>query len=216
VKELQPDAAVLAQPMAIAVHALRRSRLRSGETAAVIGVGGIGAFIVAAAARLGATVLAFDTNPGRAVIAKRLGAHDAIVPEPSTTPGHVTPPNVVFEASGTAGGWDLAIAMAGASSRLVIVGLQNERREVDLRAASQRELELIGTNAHRGTGDLDEALMVLASREIGWSDVAPRAVPLSEIVERGILPLLEHRATVIKTLVDPWANASRATATSSG
>src|SRR4030081_2476202 len=42
---LSDDAAVLTQPMAIAVHALRRGRPRSGENVLVIGAGGIGAFL---------------------------------------------------------------------------------------------------------------------------------------------------------------------------
>ena len=44
------DAAAMAQPFAVALHAVRRTRLVAGETCAVIGAGGIGAFIVAGAA----------------------------------------------------------------------------------------------------------------------------------------------------------------------
>ena len=42
---LSADAAVLTQPMAIAVHALRRGAPKAGEHVLVIGAGGIGAFL---------------------------------------------------------------------------------------------------------------------------------------------------------------------------
>ncbi|NUR75726.1 MAG: alcohol dehydrogenase catalytic domain-containing protein, partial [Thermoleophilia bacterium] len=44
------DAAAMAQPLAVALHALSRVALGREETVAVLGVGGIGSFIVAGAA----------------------------------------------------------------------------------------------------------------------------------------------------------------------
>ena len=50
-RALASDVAAMAQPMSIAVHATARGRLSRGETAVVVGTGGIGAFVVYAAAR---------------------------------------------------------------------------------------------------------------------------------------------------------------------
>src|SRR6185312_16150672 len=69
------DAAAMAQPFAVALHAVRRSRLAAGETCVVIGAGGIGAFIVAgAAARNPANLIAVDIDPDRLATARALGA----------------------------------------------------------------------------------------------------------------------------------------------
>src|SRR5690606_30709477 len=57
---LTMDTLGLAQPMSIAVHAVRRSGLRAGQDAVIIGVGGIGAFITFAAVSVGARVLVVD------------------------------------------------------------------------------------------------------------------------------------------------------------
>jgi len=67
--------AVLAQPMAVAQHAVSRGRAAGGERVVVVGAGGIGAFVVAAAqARgLGPLVVA-DVSPERLDTAARLGA----------------------------------------------------------------------------------------------------------------------------------------------
>src|SRR5690606_3676837 len=59
---LTMDTLGLTQPMSIAVHAVRRSGLRAGQDAVIIGVGGIGAFITFAAVAVGARVLVVDLN----------------------------------------------------------------------------------------------------------------------------------------------------------
>src|SRR3954453_6659592 len=48
------DAAAMAQPLAVALHALRRSGAVPGQTVAIIGVGGIGSFLAGPAAASGA------------------------------------------------------------------------------------------------------------------------------------------------------------------
>jgi len=217
VEEMRPDTVALAQPMAIAVHAIRRGRVRDGERVVVVGAGGIGAFAVAAAVGLGASVVAVDLDPARLEVARRLGAAEAIAPQEA---GDVLgaaaggdPADVIVEATGSAAAWGMVAATAPVGCRVVIAGLQDGPRSVDLRTLSQREHELIGTNAHHGDVDLPRALILLRGRREGWGDVAPVAVPLSEIVDRALLPLVERRAAAIKTLVDPWASAVRPTNT---
>ncbi len=217
VEGIRPDTVALAQPMAIAVHAVRRGRLRAGERAVVVGAGGIGAFAVAAAVGLGASVVAVDLDPARLEVARRLGAAEAIAPRQA---GDVLgagaggePADLIVEATGSAVAWEMVAAKAPVGCRIVVAGLQDGPRPVDLRALSQREHELLGTNAHHGDVDLPRALDLLRERREGWGDVAPVAVPLSEIVPKALLPLAERRATAIKALVDPWASAARPTST---
>src|SRR6476659_2457345 len=74
------DAAAMTQPLAVALHALSRVGLRSDETVAVLGAGGIGSFIVAGAARRAAEgrVVAIDIDAGRLAAATALGATEAV------------------------------------------------------------------------------------------------------------------------------------------
>src|SRR5690606_17931405 len=71
---LSTDTLGMAQPMSIAVHAVRRSGLRAGQDAVIVGAGGIGTFITVAAVATGARVLVADLNPDRLALAERLGA----------------------------------------------------------------------------------------------------------------------------------------------
>ena len=205
--DLQPDVAVLTQPMAIAVHALRRGRPGPGETAVVIGAGGIGAFLIYALARAGATVVAIDVSPERLQTARRLGAQAT----GTALGGLGLTPALVYEVSGTDAGLAAAVAGVEPGGRVVSVGIAKHAVALDARRVTVKELELIGTNALIGAEDVPEAARLLSLDQAVWSEVAPVAIPLERLVSDGIQPMLEGRAARIKTIVDPWATRTRPT-----
>jgi len=233
---LGDDLAVLTQPMAIAVHALRRGAPRAGELAGrqvvVIGAGGIGAFLIYALARSGARVVAVDISGERLAIARDLGAADAVLTavrgegRDPLAPGEATgvsttltralaergvAPSLVFEVSGTDAGFAAAVAAVAPGGRVVTVGIAKHPIAIDVRRLTTKELELVGTNALIGREDVPEAARLLALQPRLWQNVAPTAIPLDRVIQDGILPMLEGRALRIKTLVDPWTPAARAT-----
>lgn len=210
------DTAALAQPMSIAVHAMRRGRLAPEEFAVILGAGGIGAFLTYAAVDRCAGVVVADLDSGRLQIAHALGATHTVQVGGGTNIADVLAdndiiPSVIYEVSGNAAGFRQALDVAPRGSRVVLVGLQHSPVEVDVRDLSLREVELIGTNAHVCEVDLPEALRLLAMRDNGWGDVAPVALSLDDLVEEGLRPLAERRSTRIKTLIDPWAARTRET-----
>jgi (R,R)-butanediol dehydrogenase/meso-butanediol dehydrogenase/diacetyl reductase len=214
---LTEDTAALAQPMAIAVHSMRRGRLMKGETVVIIGVGGIGGFLTSACVQYGAEVIVADLTAERLAIAHSLGAKetirvDQVGPDLATLATEAgVAPAVVYEVSGTASGFTAAMKMLPSGGRLVAVGLQHAAREIDLRTLTLAEREIIGTNALIFRDDLPEALRLLAARDDSWRDIAPIALPLDELVSEGLLPLAEGRSRRIKTLVDPWIEERRDT-----
>jgi (R,R)-butanediol dehydrogenase/meso-butanediol dehydrogenase/diacetyl reductase len=205
---LAEDAAALAQPMAIAVHSFRRGRGAAGETALVLGVGGIGAFLVYAASEARLHVVAVDLDPERLETALRLGAAETL---DAREQPELPRAQVVYEVSGTEAGLASALGAVERGGRVVLVGLHERPRELNLRSVTIDELELLGTNAHVFHADLPEAVRVLATRAEPWSDVAPYALPLEELVDGALRPLAEQRSERIKTLIDPWASERRPT-----
>jgi (R,R)-butanediol dehydrogenase/meso-butanediol dehydrogenase/diacetyl reductase len=207
---LTPDTAALAQPMSVAVHAMRRSRARSGDRALVVGCGGIGAFLVWCLVRSGVDVVAVDTDPARRALASSLGAsavHDPLSAEDSLTGSF----EVAFEASGSEPGLQRAIESLPAGGRLVVVGIQKRPVEMNLKELTIRELEFIGTNSTTASVDLPTALQLLAERTQGWSDVAPVVHPLSELAD-----LLSGKIASgggVKVLLSPDAVAARPSVT---
>jgi (R,R)-butanediol dehydrogenase/meso-butanediol dehydrogenase/diacetyl reductase len=214
---LSDDVAVLTQPMAIAVHALRRGRPRAGENVLVLGAGGIGAFLTFALAQHGVRVVAADISTARLAIARRLGAAETVLAGYAAQLtaslrqlGFV--PTLVYEVTGTDAGLEAAIAAVDAGGRLVTVGIAKHPIAIDARRVTTKELEIIGTNALIGRDDVPEAARLLALDPAAWQDVAPLAIPLERVVKDGIVPMLEGRAAQIKLLVDPWTRTSRRTA----
>jgi (R,R)-butanediol dehydrogenase/meso-butanediol dehydrogenase/diacetyl reductase len=211
---LAEDTAALAQPMAIAVHSMRRGRVEPGDHAVVIGVGGIGAFLVYAASEAGARVTVVDLSRERLQLARRLGAEETIDASTGTSlTGALdelgVQPIVVYEVTGGRVPLEDAIQAVLPGGRVVVVGLQAEPRALDFRRLTLTERELVGTNAHVCGADLPEALRLLARRGTEWSDVAPVVLPLDDLVAEGLRPMAEGRATRVKTLIDPWAQVSR-------
>jgi len=213
---LHDDVAVLTQPMAIAVHALRRGRPRGGEHVLLIGVGGIGAFLSFALARAGARVAVADVREERLAVARRLGAEttlaggDAAALREALAERAIVP-TLTYEVSGTQAGLDAAIACTDPGGRVVTVGIAKHALTYDARRVTTKELELVGTNALIGKEDVPEAARLLSLDQSAWSAVAPRAIPLERLVDEGLVPLAEGRAAGIKILVDPWTATTRET-----
>ena len=213
---LTPDAAALAQPMAIAVHAVSRGEPSAGMEVLVVGAGGIGAFLVFALVQSGAGVWVFEADADRRALALDLGA-TLVLPPPE--PGdlralldhHGFAPALVYEVTGTAGGVAVALRALWHGVRLVVVGLQAIPAEVDLRRVSLSECEVVGTNALVAKTDLPRALELLGRRPCSWTDVAPTALALDDLVRDGLQPLASGKPSRVKTLIDPWTSASRAT-----
>lgn len=212
---LDDDRAALVQPMSIALHSLRQGEPASGDTVVVIGVGGVGAFLVYAAARSGLRVLAADLDPDRLRIAAALGASHTLQvdrDEPLAVQfadalGGGT--SVAYEVTGVPSVLNAALEVVAPRGRVVAIGLGTAPVPVDVRSLTLRELRLVGTNAHVFAADFADAARLVASRTEGWSDVAPVALPLGHVVTDGLLPMVEGRPERIKTLVDPWTTAIR-------
>jgi (R,R)-butanediol dehydrogenase/meso-butanediol dehydrogenase/diacetyl reductase len=194
--------AALAQPMSIAIHALRRSRLAAGERAVIVGVGGIGVFLTHAAVRAGARVTVVDRDAVRLAIGRRLGASQALLDAQDVGDARA---DVVFEVSGVPALVDHALRALRRGGRLVVVGLHKEPMRIPLSRIALEELEIIGAVAHVCPTDLPEALAALADRPSGWSDVAPELLTLDDLVDRALQPLVDGRAPQIKALIDPRA-----------
>ncbi len=209
---LASDTLGLAQPMSIAVHVVRRSGLRSGDDAVVVGVGGIGSFITHAAIATGARVIAVDRSPERLELARVLGAADTILAGEESLAALLhergVEADVFFEVSGSAAGLQEVVGAALPGAVIVPVGVQKEAVAVPLGSWTLREYTVVGSVAHVFAVDMPEAVRLLGARE-DWSDIAGEVIPLDLLLDRGLKPLLEGGATQIKTLVDPWIDAPR-------
>lgn len=78
---LDADAAALTEPMAVALHAVRRGQVGARDVAVVIGCGPIGLAVIAMLKATGVRhVIASDFSPGRRALAEQMGADEVVDP----------------------------------------------------------------------------------------------------------------------------------------
>jgi len=207
--ECDDDAAVMTQPLAVALHALSRIAQGPDESVAVIGVGGIGSFIVAGAAGrvVDGRVVAIDIDPERLATAAALGAGevvDATGQDLAKLLLDLTDGvgfDVVIEASGAPHAPAAATIGVRRGGRVLLVGLHAAPREIDLTRVIVREVDIFTSVAHICDTDIPAALQLLADSNVAAVTAGPR-IPLDVLVEDGLRPLVEGRAAG-KILIAP-------------
>jgi 2-desacetyl-2-hydroxyethyl bacteriochlorophyllide A dehydrogenase len=190
-------------------HALRKARLRAGETVAVFGVGGLGLSAIQLARAFGATeVFAVDIDANRLLLAESLGAIpiDAQTLEPVDEISRLTKGkgvDVALELIGLGITMKQAVKSLGIMGRAVMAGISSEPLEIDTyRELLGKEAEVIGTNDHL----LSELplLVDLAGRgTLDLSKAVTRTVPLNAGVINEALDNLEQFGSGVRTVILP-------------
>lgn len=197
------DHAALVEPVAVAVHDVRRSELVAGERAVVIGGGPIGVLIATVARDIGAEVVVVELDPLRRAQIEGLGFRtldpretDQVAWVEQWTGGAGA--DVVFEVSGAAAAVLGATALAKVRGTIVVVAIHPTPREVDLQRMFWRELRLLGARVYQAV-DFEEAARLIASGVVPADLLITRIVPLSATAD-ALADLGAGRA--MKILVD--------------
>jgi (R,R)-butanediol dehydrogenase / meso-butanediol dehydrogenase / diacetyl reductase len=197
------EAAAMAQPCAVALHALGRSDILPGQAVALYGAGNIGGLMLATMRALGmlrqVRIIVVDLQPARLYNAGRLGATplicasdiDPVAAILELTDGRGV--DVCIDATGAPSSIGQALASVRRGGRLLQVGIPTDAVSLQLSAVALYEKEIAGTNGQRCLVDLPEALDLLAHTDLA-SSIGYRAIPLESLVEEGLRPLVEHRA----------------------
>jgi threonine dehydrogenase-like Zn-dependent dehydrogenase len=194
---LEPDTAVLAEPLAVALHALGHVTRRPRRVL-VLGHGPIGALVHIEARRRWpeAEIVVAEPAALRAELAAALGARvlsTAAAREPDERF------DLVVDAAGYAGSLPDAVAAAASGADVLVVAL-SERPEtlVPITLAEQR-LRLTGCNAFED--ELPEAIERLAREGWRYRPIVTEAISLEEL-PAVVARQLEH-PDAVKVLVRP-------------
>jgi L-iditol 2-dehydrogenase len=183
---------VLIEPLAVAVHAVRRARARADDQALVIGAGPIGVFcaLVLTAEGVGHVVVA-DRDPLRLDLARRLGVPRCVrasderpVPGGEGAGGEIRTEgaDVVLDCVGSQATTDRALAATCRGGRTVLVGISPTELTVDGVALQRGERELLGVQMYRRE-DFTRAMDLLAQGLVPPVDGLKRSRPLSQAGE---------------------------------
>ncbi|MGP5388369.1 L-idonate 5-dehydrogenase [Glutamicibacter arilaitensis] len=174
--------AALAEPAAVAWHAVSRAGEVGGKKTLVIGAGPIGALAVAVLKRAGASeIIAVDMHDKPLEIAKQLGATSTLRADDQEAIAQVGA-DVVIEASGNYRGLASAVRGAVRGGRVVMVGLLPSGEQPALISlAITRELELVGS--FRFNDEIDQVLAALADGSLQVSEAVTHEFPVADSLE---------------------------------
>ena len=199
--------AVLMCSSATALHALRKARLRAGESVAVFGLGGLGASAVQLARTLGASVVyAVDLQPDKLALAKKFGAVpinartvDPVAEILQLTGGRGV--NVSLELIGLPLTMQQSVRVLGKLGRAALAGLSRQPFAVDpyLELINQ-EAEIIGVSDHLAS-ELPLLLNYAAAGQLDLAPIVTRTIPLAAAAINAVLDELENFNGAARTVI---------------
>ncbi|WP_375479750.1 zinc-binding dehydrogenase [uncultured Jatrophihabitans sp.] len=195
------DSAVFAEPLSVAVRAIRKCGDLSGADVAVIGLGTIGNLAVQVAALHGVRTL-IGIDP---VATRRAQAGASIALHPGEVSGYLAGarrPDVVIECAGTSASVVDALGLATRGGTVVVIGTGAARMTLPMRAMVLTEKRLLGSAAHVWDVDVQAAVALLERSLIDPLPLVDRVIELEAVVDDGFAPM-ERDSTMGKVLIDP-------------
>ena len=202
-KKLRMDHAALIEPVAVACHDVRLSRLKKNEDVLVIGGGPIGVLVAMVARNSGGRVIISEVNSFRLKIAQKLGFETInpkkinLIDEINKKTNHKGA-DIVFEVSGSQTGVDVMTDCAATRGRIVMVAIHAEKPVVDMFRFFWRELELIGVRVYEKE-DYEKAIKILESGGIDANTIITDVSNLKEVQKA--FNSLSNSPTALKSLI---------------
>lgn len=205
-EHLSDSLAALTEPLAVAVHTVRRSNVKIGDDVVIIGCGPIGLLVGMIARHSGAgRVIVTDVSPYRLAKAQELGfitldAKQADITQEikSLTGGKGA--DVVFEVAGTPVTAKQMTEVAKIQGQIVVVSLFKQPPTVDLSAMHFKELSLITTRCYSRT-DFQTAIALMAGNQVNLSVLISHELPLERIAEG--FAWMENPEEALKIIIRP-------------
>jgi len=201
------EQAALVEPTAVAVHAVRQSELRIGDSVAVIGTGPIGLLVIQAAKAAGASqIIAVEVSPERREIALQVGAHMAINPMEVDAVDEIKSytnglgVDVAFEVAGIDATINTAIQATKAEGNVVNISIWEKPATIPVNNFILTERKMTSIIAYRNI--FPQVIQLIANRQIQAERLITKKISLSQIVDEGFDALTRSK-NQIKILVDP-------------
>lgn len=201
-------AGAFVEPLAVAVRAVKRSRMEIGQSAAVIGAGPIGLLVLQVLINSGASrVFVVEPLSERREIALELGAAGAVDPT-ETDAGKMIAKwtdnlraDRAFECVGNQSGFDTAVKVAGRRAVICQVGLALAPTSVNFLRLWGHEKEVTTSSGY--CDEFGAAVALLADSRVRVEPLVTSKIPLAHLVEKGFDALAGSPQEQIKVVVEP-------------
>jgi L-gulonate 5-dehydrogenase len=205
VGDQDPALAALIEPVSIAVRAVVRGRVASGERVVVLGAGPIGQALALAASDIGASVLLVDRVASRLARGEAMGAEvlevgaddelGAAVREWAGADG----PEVVVEATGVPALVQRAVELVSHAGRVVVVGLSADHAPVRVGDLPLKEIDVLGVSCC-GADEFAAAVDLVGRRRDVAAGLVTHEFPLEQ-APAAIAYAIAHPTEVMKAVV---------------
>jgi threonine dehydrogenase-like Zn-dependent dehydrogenase len=176
----------IVEPLTVGVHAVSRGRVKSDDTVAVFGCGGVGLGAIAGAAFREARVIAIDVDDAKLNTARAAGATDLIHSRnedvharlQEITHGHG--PSVVIEAIGLAETFVAAVEEVAFAGRVVYIGYAKQPVAYDTKLFVQKELDIMGSR-NALPEDFREVIAMLEAGRFPVGEAVSTQISMNEV-----------------------------------
>jgi 2-desacetyl-2-hydroxyethyl bacteriochlorophyllide A dehydrogenase len=179
------EQAAMVEAVAVALHSINVSEIKTGDKCVLVGAGMIGIFILKLLKISGASqIIAIDNNPKRLELARKSGADHAFLSAEENLDQKIKSltsnrgADISFEAVGKSESVNIAIDILRKGGKTVLVGNISPEVSFPLQKVVTRELKVLGSCAIRG--EYENVLNLLETGKISVDDQISAVVPLSE------------------------------------
>ena len=204
-QNLALDGAVLAEPVAVAVNAVRKAGIVPGMKVAVIGAGTIGNLVAQVCRRKGAETLLTDVLDHRLEIGKQVGA-DHVKNTGNTSLKEVfrqvfadQGPDAILDCAGIPAVLKEIMDSAQRGTRIAVVANYKQPVELDLCCLQRRELKVHGVMQYIRQ-DFEEAVALLEKGVICFDKVVTDHFPI-ESLQDAFSYIDENAGKTLKTVI---------------
>lgn len=207
VGEMPLDHAAMIEPLAVAVHSVQHSRVKSGQTAVVGGAGPIGLMVASVLKAYNVTTIISEPSQTRRQVAQQSDVADFVVDPVNedlskAVASHTDQAGaeVAFDAAGAGPVVGQLLDVLAPAGRLEVVALHSSPVELDITAQLTMQDREMGSTigyAH----DHAEAIELVRSGKVNLEPFITSRILADDIVEQGFNRLIENKDSEVKILV---------------
>ena len=204
-QSLSFDEAALMEPLAVAVHAVKRAGISIGDMVVVLGSGTIGLLTMQVAKKAGAMVIATDVLADKLHLAADLGA-DYVVNADTSDPCELVMAitksrgaDVVIDCAGIPQTLMQTVDLVRKGGTITMIGWTgHESDSISLTKITRHEINLLGSIIY--CRDFPTAIELAVSRDVNLSSIISHEFELSE-VGQVLEELSQERHDIIKGII---------------
>lgn len=197
--------AALIEPLAVAVHAIKRGKVGIGDVVAVLGAGSVGLMVMQVARKAGAKVLITDKSSDKLHLAADMGA-DYVLNADSVDLYDLVMAmtkdrgaDVVLECAGTSQALNQTVDLVRKGGTIVMVGWTgNEMDPMPLTEITMGEVNLLGSAMY--CHDFPTAIELAISQEVNLNAMISHTFELSQVGE-ALETLSQDQHDIVKGIV---------------